>query len=34
MPSAAFEPASQAIKRAQTHALDLTANTIGCILLG
>jgi len=34
MPSAAFESASPAIKRSQTHALDLTANTIGCILLG
>ena len=34
IPSAVFEPASPAIKRPQTHALDLTVNTIGCILLG
>jgi len=34
MPSAAIEPARPAIKWPQTHPLDLTAKTIGCILLG
>ena len=34
MPSAAFKPASPAIKGPQTHALDLTSKTIGWLLLG